>query len=227
MPSTLDDVELSLAVLRKSSISKIALLVVPGVEWRAYDLQRLKILVAKGHEIVAHGWHHHTRPVRLYHRLHARMLSRNVAEHLALGRQDIIDLMWRSQDWFRRHEMSCPDVYVPPAWALGKLRDEDLPHQPFTVIETLGGVRVRALNGVYINKFMPLVGFEADTRLRARLLDNWNRIQLGQVLRRGLTPRIAIHPRDHRLKLGQQLRDCLSLGWVSQPYQSLIEEADG
>ena len=225
MPSTLDDVELSIALLSEARIQRVALLVVPGVQWRDYDLRRLHGLVNNGHEIVAHGWHHSTSPRRIYHRLHARLLSRNVAEHLALGSQEIVDLMWRSQDWFRQQGMPCPDAYVPPAWALGSLRHDDLPHQPFSVVETFRGVRVREKNGVYINKFLPLLGFEADTPLRAGLLDNWNRLQLCWVRRRGISPRIAIHPFDHRLKMAQRLRGTLALGWLSKDYRSLATEA--
>jgi hypothetical protein len=96
-----------------------ALLVVPGREWRETDLRRLHEWQACGAELVAHGWLHRTRPRRLYHRLHAAFFSRDVAEHLALPADGVLDLMRASHDWFAAHDLPSPQTYIPPAWALG------------------------------------------------------------------------------------------------------------
>ena len=51
---------------------------------------------------------------------------------------------------------------------------------------------------------VPMVGFEADTALRAAFLRLWNRHQCGASHRLGWL-RVAIHPRDPNLRLGADL----------------------
>lgn len=218
MPSTLPAVQESLGLLAAHGIQQCALLVVPGAAWGAAELEQLRTLVAQGHELVAHGWVHHTYPRGAWHRVHAGLLSRNVAEHLALDRTGIVALMQRSAAWFSNNGLPVPTTYIPPAWALGRLRPEDLRQTPFTVVETLRGLRLRADDASFRLEPLPLLGFEADTALRAELLSNWNRLQLRRARRLGRPLRIALHPQDHRLFLAQQLRAVLALGWTPISY---------
>jgi predicted deacetylase len=221
MPGTLPAVSRSLALLRAHGIERTALLVVPGASWDAESLDQLRSLAEAGHELVAHGWYHSTRPRRPLHRAHALLLSRNVAEHLALDRAGILALMRRSHDWFARQSLPLPEAYIPPAWALGHLRTGDLESQPFRVLETLRGVRLRQPDGRFVLAPLPLLGFEADTALRAEVLGSWNRLQLRRARRGGQILRIALHPHDERLRLADQLQAVLALGWTPVSYAAL------
>ena len=123
MPETLSLVEDFLAFCSTHAIPPMTLLVVPGCDWRDEQLDRLRDLAGLGHELAAHGWLHRVgTPQSLYHRLHSTLLSRNVAEHLALDGESILALMRRSHAWFAEHDLPAPSLYVPPAWALGDNR---------------------------------------------------------------------------------------------------------
>jgi predicted deacetylase len=227
MPATLPDVQRCLALLRQYGIDRAALLVVPGAGWDEAGVATLRAPAGAGHELVAHGWFHHTEPSRPYHRLHAAVLSRNVAEHLALDGEGIIALTHRSRDWFEAQALPVPEAYIPPAWALGRLRGRALGRQPFAVLETLRGLHLRTRDGDYRFAPLPLLGFEADTALREEMLGHWNRLQLRRARREGRPLRIAVHPRDPDLRLGHQLRAVLGLGWTPLSYAALApaEEA--
>lgn len=224
MPHTLTDVRATLDLLATLGIFRVSLLVVPGLPWSRTDLEALRALDAEGHEIVAHGWQHETSPRRPLHRLHAVLISRNAAEHLALSPDDIAHLMCRSRRWFEAHSVQVPDTYIPPAWALGGLSRSVMASLPYSRIETLSGVHVRQSDGFFTLQHMPLLGFEADSMPRARFLTHWNRLQLRLSRRFGRPPRIALHPADHRLFLGDQLRAILSLRWSSMLYRDLPGE---
>lgn len=221
MPHTLDDVRATLHLLATLGILRVSLLVVPGLPWSKADLEALRALDAEGHELVAHGWQHETRPRRPLHRLHAVLISRNAAEHLALTPDDIAHLMCRSRRWFDAHSLQVPDTYIPPAWALGGLSPAGMASLPYSRIETLSGVHLRQTDGSFHLQRMPLLGFEADSMPRALFLTQWNRLQLRLSRRFDSPPRIALHPADHRLLLGGQLRAILSLGWSTMTYRDL------
>lgn len=223
MPETLPAVQESLALLAEQGIDRCALLVVPGAGWGDASLAELHRIAACGHELVAHGWLHRTRPRSPWHRVHAGLISRNVAEHLALDRAGIVELMQRSARWFADNDLAVPATYIPPAWALGRLRSADLVSTPFAVIETLRGLRVRTPDGRFHFEALPLVGFEADTPLRAEVLSNWNRLQLRRARRLGRPLRIALHPHDHQLHLARQLRAVLALGWTPLSYAATAD----
>lgn len=226
MPETLAAVHRCLELLRRHGVERSALLVVPGAGWSPPDLRALRALADAGHELLAHGWHHRTQPSGLYHRLHAACFSRDVAEHLALDTAGISALMARSRGWFEAQGLPVPAGYVPPAWALGRLRGTALAGQPFAVVETLRGVYLRGAEEDFRFTPLPLVGFEADTALRAALLGRWNRLQLRRCRRLGLPLRIALHPGDPDLRLADQLRAVLALGWTAVPYAALAGDGD-
>jgi len=209
MPRTMAQVETILQFLRQAGVPPVTLLVVPGQPWPPEQLDRLRELGAGGHELAAHGWSHHTRPRRLWHRIHSRLVSRDVAEHLALGGADITALMRRSREWFREQDLPEPVLYVPPAWALGPARRRDLEAQPFRLIETTRGLLHLDDRGRRRLQRLPLAGFEADTPWRAHFLRHWNRLQAGAALYRDVPLRIAIHPQDFGLRLAQPLRALL------------------
>ena len=214
MPETLDRVEGILNEWAAQGLPPATLLVVPGRDWRAEQLDRLRAFAAGGHELAAHGWRHHCDRYRnLHHRLHGALLSRRAAEHLALDRPRRIALMQRTHAWFGAHDLPSPRLYVPPAWALGKVDPQALASLPYSRIEVLRGVlelpagRLRPL---------PLTGYEADTAWRAGVLRRWNTAQLRRARRTGRPLRIGVHPHDYELKLGNELRDLLR-----QPLQYL------
>ncbi len=205
MPETMDQVETILVWLKERSVPPATLLIVPGKPWSVSQIDRLRKLADHGHTLAAHGWHHHTHPRKLYHRIHARLISRNVAEHLDLDSQNVLGLLHRSREWFRQNALPLPDFYVPPAWALGSISPADLAAAPFQMIETTRGILF--LSGVQKPRFekLPLTGYEADTSLREFFLRHWNSSQARKAIRTRKPLRISIHPNDLQLHLTNQL----------------------
>ena len=198
MPHTLGDVQQLLDGFTDRSMPLPALLVVPGRDWQDHHMARLREWEAAGAELIAHGWRHETRPRGLSHRLHAALFSRNVAEHLALDREGVLALMRDSREWFARQGLGVPTTYVPPAWALGLPRAA-FGELPYRCVETLRGVILTGRGGVTLRR-LPLVGFEADTR-------------------------VSIHPRDADLRLGEDLRAEMARGWRCLRYRDLDAES--
>lgn len=220
MPETLTACEVILDRVEKLQGSPPALLVVPGRDWTRGQLQRLRNWERRGCELLAHGWLHRTEPHGRWHRLHAALISRNVAEHLALDRDGIASLMRRSRQWFGEQGLALPRSYVPPAWALG-LPAGQLGDAPYDTIETLTGVHLRTGRGDWQFRRLPLVGFEADTPSRALCLAALNRVSCNHARRRGLPLRIAIHPRDPELHLSGALQRLLHQPWDCHRYGDL------
>lgn len=202
MPQTLDrvrDIMLRCTVLNPGPIT---LLVVPGRQWQAGGIEQLRRWQDQGHRLAGHGWLHRADGFGgIGHRLHALVISRRVAEHLALDAAGIVDLIGRCHDWFPAHRLASPSLYVPPAWALGGIRSEALAALPFARYELLSGV-YSATSGLTMR--VPMLGYEADTPMRAPAIRLWNRINRRWAQARGWI-RIAIHPRDGDLRLAGDL----------------------
>lgn len=208
MPETLSRVGAILDDCRRQGWPPATLLVVPGRDWQPDAIDQLRRWHAQGHALAAHGWFHHAHRVRgLRHRLHSALISRDAAEHLALGRKAIATLMQASHDWFASHDLPAPSLYVPPAWALGDIDRASLRQLPFQHIEVTAGV-IDVASGKL--EAQPLIGFEADTGLRARALDAWNRGQIALARRSGRTLRVGIHPHDPELAMASQLQAILA-----------------
>lgn len=214
MPETMDRVENILEWLKMRSIPPVTLLVVPGKPWTPRGIERLRQLAEAGHEMAAHGWRHETVPRRFWHRIHASLISRNVAEHLDLCSADIATLMCRANQWFAEQKLPPPKLYVPPAWALGTICSEHLAQLPYSQVETTRGILQFSPEGIYKMQLMPVSGYEADTILRATFLRSWNAYQAisSKVTKRPL--RISIHPNDLNLRLKDQLD--LQIGSVEE-----------
>jgi hypothetical protein len=224
MPETLGAVRELIDLCRQHRASPVTLLVVPGRSWTRDGLQTLRDWQAEGHELAGHGWHHRCRSIRgLRHRLHSWLISRDVAEHLALSSEQIVRLMERCGSWFGEQGLGVPSLYVPPAWALGPVDHARLRHVSFASVEVLGGVLSTRDGSLWR---LPLVGFEADTRMRAAALRGWNRLNR-RLASRGTRPlRIAIHPHDHRLRLHDDLRRSLERPLRTVPYGDLTSRPD-
>ena len=173
----------------------------------------LRTWEADGHLLGAHGWTHRAvTPRGVYHRLHSALFSRDVAEHLGRRREVLLELVQRGERWFGEVGLMPPTLYVPPAWALGSLRLSDFHGTSFRRVETLSGIYE-----VETSRFrrLPLVGFEADTWLRAQALRLSNRVNFlaARIFR---TPiRVAIHPDDFNLSLSSELVRLLGVHRVS------------
>lgn len=224
MPHTMERVERILDWLKERNVPPVTLLVVPGRPWQPEQIERLRELAALGHPLAAHGWFHETTPRRLYHRIHATLISRHVAEHIDLDSKDILKLMQRSKKWFAENDLPTPDFYVPPAWALGPIQQSDLAKVPYTLVETTRGLirigpdactQASAENlknpgrpGANIPSTfqkLPLTGYEADTALREFFLRRWNTAQANIARRKNLPLRISIHPDDLDLRIADQM----------------------
>lgn len=210
MPHTMERVEGILDWLKDCQVPPVTLLVVPGRPWAKQQIVRLRELAGLGHPLAAHGWCHQTQPRRLYHRLHAALISRKVAEHLDLDSSGIRSLMQRSHQWFAANQLPLPDFYVPPAWALGPIDAADLAELPYRWIETTRGlIHLQAESGHPGACFqhLPLTGYEADTFFRSCFLRLWNCAQARKAREMRLPLRISIHPDDLNLRIADQLAE--------------------
>ena len=218
MPRTLDNTEQIVRRLRDAGMTTVTLLVVPDTGWDREALLRLTALVSEGAEIAGHGWCHSVDRIRgIRHRLHSLLISRDVAEHLALTRSEAVELMRRCHAWFGEHGLPAPDLYVPPAWAMGNVTNAELDSLPFSQFETM--------NGVYDNqqkrfRRYAMIGFEADTAFRAFACRAWNRLNL---MAAGTSKpiRVAIHPQDFDLRLGHDLRALFDQGGMALSYTDI------
>lgn len=202
MPDSLDRVEHLARRLRQSGLPPAPLLVVPGAGWDDATLDRLRRLADLGHPLAGHGWCHRIEGYRnLYHRLHAAMLSRDAGEHLCLDRSGVLALIRRCRDWFDQRNLPAPDTYVPPAWAMGPVTPRDLHGLGFRHFEYLTGVYDCERQSL---QRLPVLGFEADTRLRRALLRASNGLNLLAGKHSGRA-RLAIHPGDEQLLLATDL----------------------
>ena len=219
MPETLTRTEDIFNQLDRAGLKPVTLLVVPGKAWREPDIERLHRLVLSGAELAGHGWCHEVRGIRgVSHWLHSRLISRRAAEHLALTRFGILRLMLRNHGWFERHDLPAPQLYVPPAWAMGGMATGTLDRLPFDFYETLAGVystRDRRLHR------LPMAGFETDTIFRAVTVAGFNQFNRlwGRFGKRPL--RLGIHPYDFELKLADSLRAWISEGGEAVGYSSV------
>lgn len=202
MPETLVRVQHILGLCAAINPGPVTLLVVPGRAWDASGIARLHAWQAQGHRLAGHGWGHRVEHYGgLGHRLHGLLISRRVAEHLALDADGIARLIRRCHAWFADQGLGSPDLYVPPAWALGSIPPRNLARLPFTRYEVLTGVREAASARL---RPLPLLGYEADTPARAPLIRLWNGLNRRLAKGQGRL-RIAIHPRDPELALGSDL----------------------
>lgn len=207
MPETRSRVSEILEQLSALPPGAVTLLVVPGKDWHADDLDWLRDLSERGYPLAGHGWRHRCDPPRgVRHRLHSALISRDAAEHLSLDEAGIVSLIRDCHRWFVEHGLTPGPLYVPPAWALGAVEKTRLSALPFRYYETLGG-----LYDAREKHFqpMPLLGFEADTPVRALGLNLFNRVNFLTALATGRPLRVAIHPQDLQLRLGEQV-----LPWV-------------
>jgi len=219
MPTTLERVKRILELLANAGVPPATLLVVPGRSWTEVQLDSLRGLAHRGHPLAGHGWMHRATegPRTLYHRGHARLISRNEAEHLSRPSGEVSSLIRRCYSWFAQTGLPSPDLYVPPAWAMGALALKDLRALPFRRYEILRGL-VDGPTGR--TRWLPLAGFEADTTFRKTSLRAWNAWNVLLATRTGLPLRISIHPGDLDLLLAKDLERM-----VRSPWQ-FVREAD-
>lgn len=205
MANTVEPVKRVLDMLGPVPASAVTLLVVPGSNWRGADIDWLQQLQRQGYRLAGHGWQHHCVPQGFYHRLHSMLISRNVAEHLALDADGIAMLIRDCHAWMRLMDLQPSPLYVPPAWAMGAISRAHLSALPFDLYETLGGVydaRAKRFHS------LPLLGYEADKLWRAWAVRCFNHFNL---VRTGASPvRLSIHPHDLDLLLSRDLREHLA-----------------
>lgn len=207
MPDTLDRVAALVERVRAQGHTAVTLLVVPGCAWQPPQIEQLQRWQAEGLELAAHGWFHRTQVRGLYHRVHSRLISGTVAEHLALDSDGIAALMNASAQWFPDHGLAPPTTYVPPAWALGALPRQRLGALPFHRVEVTSGL-VETRSG-HLHR-LPLAGFEAVNRPTAVFLRGWNAWQTRRARTTGRPLRVGIHPYDPELRLADQLHHTLA-----------------
>jgi hypothetical protein len=223
MPATLDRVERIFDRLAAADLLPIMLLVVPGTGWNESTLGRLRVLLDRGGEVAGHGWCHEARSIRgIKHRLHSALISRNAAEHLALSPPEILRLMRANHRWFAEHDLPSPELYVPPAWAMGAVPRQRLAELPFRRYETLAGVREMSAGRFYR---LPMAGFEADTTFRAVTVGAFNAVNRLAARATGRPLRLGVHPDDFELKLSGDLAGMIEAGGQAIGYNALSSSA--
>lgn len=227
MPDRLDRVE---RLLERVAARPVYLLVVPGLDWRARDIDRLRGWVDRGHRLAGHGWRHRIeRFGGLRHRLHGALISRRVAEHLERDADGIVALMTRCRQWFPEHGLSSPSLYVPPAWALGRVPVWRLGSTGFTAVETLSGIVAHVdtpgvgphAGEAWRFRRLPLLGYEVDTRWRALAVRASN--GLNRWISRWHGPiRFGLHPDDLSHRLAGDIERLLDTEWRAVTLESAI-----
>jgi hypothetical protein len=227
MPETMPAVRRTLARLEHHGLAPVTLLVVPGRSWTRSGIAELRQLQRDGYRLAGHGWRHHAdRLGGFYHRLHSLFLSRRVAEHLALDSDAIIALLARCHAWFGDQGLDAPSLYVPPAWAIGRIALEALcAEAPFALYERFDAVIATSIasattQGPQVHR-LPLTGYEADSALRMPVLRLWNRWNWRQAQRTGRPIRIGIHPTDIDLALARDLEQDLASAITPIDYEAL------
>jgi len=213
MPETFGRVRRILSLLEERGAPPATLLVVPGKEWTSELLDELRLLGENGHALAGHGWCHKATPGprSLYHRLHSALVSRNEAEHLSRSPTELVARIRRCYEWFPSVDLPEPDLYVPPAWAMGALPLSDLGSLPFRWYEILRGFVDGATGRV---SWLPLAGFEADTTFRELSLRLWNGLNVVWARRVWSPLRISIHPFDLDLLLAGNLEKMVQAPWT-------------
>ena len=202
-PKAFEDARRIIEMLELAEVRPVCLLVIPDGAWSPEQIDALRAWESAGHLLGLHGWSHSAvAPRTLYHRLHAALFSRDVAEHLGRSAGEIAALIARGERWFADHGLHAPALYVPPAWALGSLPFTAFDGTSFRWIETLTGVYdVRARR----HRRLPLIGFEADTPARQIALRISNRANQALAAASGRPLRVAVHPHDLDLLLRADL----------------------
>lgn len=209
-PETLPQVRSLADAMAAQGLPPALLLVCPGTGWNERTLAALKDFVERGHTLAGHGWRHCISGYGgLYHRLHAALVSRDVAEHLERDADGIAELIQRSHDWFEAHDLASPSLYVPPAWAMGSVDLKRLRDLPYRWYETLSGM-YDAERGEW--QRWPLVGFEADTACRAVILRGSNRLNRRLAEVRDCPVRVALHPYDLSYRLRADIERLFTAG---------------
>jgi hypothetical protein len=99
MPETLAEVRDIVGRLERRGRGPATLLVVPGRDWTAAQVDELRRWRDRGHELAGHGWVHRAPHIRgLWHRLHSLTVSRGVAEHLSYDGRGVAELIKRCRD---------------------------------------------------------------------------------------------------------------------------------
>ncbi len=205
MPHTMQNIKELIDICSQFGITKPTLLIVPNQDWSQNEIDELKKWQKQGFPIAAHGWRHECDKINnLWHKIHSKLISRKVAEHLSLDQNEVSDLMDRSGAWFVENGLEHPEIYVPPAWALGTTSMRTLSHKPYKIVETLSGFLLPHLKH---RVSLPLVGFEADTIWRAVALKFFNSLAMN--FHFGRAVRISLHPQDHHLLLKSDLERIL------------------
>ncbi|WP_341936766.1 polysaccharide deacetylase family protein [Marinimicrobium sp. C2-29] len=225
MPETLGRVADLIQRIPPAARAGLVLLVVPGRDWQPRDIEQLALWQQQGLELAGHGWHHRAgRIAGLYHRWHARFISRQAAEHLSLSRRALRQLLVDNHAWFEHHRLTPPELYVPPAWALGPLHRQDLAASPFRYFETTSGLYQVTGAAKVVRWHLPLLGFEADTAGRQCGLRLWNRANRALASERRPL-RLALHPYDGELLLARDLSRALAELTECLDYRTLFDRA--
>lgn len=199
---TLEQTTRLLELIFSRGSGPVILLVVPAGFSDRSAIAELRGLLSQNVQLAGHGYSHRASGRKnLYHKLHSQLISRQAAEHLSRPPEAIETLINSCANWFQQQQLPRPELYVPPAWAMGAISRRRLAQSAFRFFETQGGLLDSQRQQFYR---LPLLGYEADTRMRCTLLNRWNRINRRWARATGQV-RIAIHPHDLDYHLASEL----------------------
>ncbi|MFP4521235.1 MAG: polysaccharide deacetylase family protein [Fibrobacterota bacterium] len=224
MPETFAGISRVADYFLSEGADKICFLVVPHPNWKESDLLRLREYQINGISFAGHGFLHHCgTPRTVYHKIHSVLISRNAAEHLAFQRGDLIEKVSGCAKWFEENGFGIPDLYVPPAWAMGQLKKDDMMSLPFRYYEFLSGVYDSDTDRFFS---LPLAGFEADTELRKYILFAVNGIFSAVSKLTGRPLRVAVHPYDLQFKLRKSVQNMVGSADEFLNYSEILCHAE-
>ena len=197
---------------------KTVMAVIPCRSWTDKQFDYLRLATVEGHILAQHGFSHTTTGLRqtIFSRLHSRLFSRTVAEHLSYPPHIQIERIFAGRNILRTIDLA--SIYIPPAWSLGRTSASMIHDIGFDVVETLFGYRFR-----FSSERLPLCGYEGVSAMRCRFLRLWNSVN--EHLPSNLI-RIAIHTNDFNLPLKGDLLNILERHDSISP-QSLFGNTDG
>lgn len=214
MPETLAAVSRILKVLEQAGVERAALMVAAGATWGRGELARLRDFARRGHVLAGHGWLQE--PKR--HAQPTLSLVSECVQHRGLDEDSIATLISRCHAWFEDAGLPGPVLYVPPRWALGRIRRWRLRELPFCYYENLWGT-YDALTDRHI--CMPLARYHADRWWRVPLLAACNGVSV-RCAPSAAHLRLAVHPFDLRLPMAAALRRMLGRIQPVDPIGSLV-----
>ncbi len=199
-PLTLPQVEQIVTRLAELGVERCSLLVVPDHHHRGRSLgdrafvRWLHELIARGHEIVIHGFYHERERragESTRQKLITRIYTADEGEFYDLDYMEALRLLQEARDEFALHGFS-PAGFIAPAWLLGPEAERAALAAGFRYTTTLREVRDLSTGAQFASQSL-VYSVRSNWRCVVSLL--WNRFLFSRLTGNPLL-RISLHPAD-------------------------------